>query len=217
MKKGFIEPCAKINYYTDDFINLRCLFILFFFLFQKFSFAQELKSPELHGSQAVIFIHGATIHSEDESFNKQIANKAELKNVEIDQTLDGQLNVIARSHSKEIKELPSDKTLLREKEIIASKKREEIEAQLPKKEIIIHINKVYEGDEFLAKNGSISDSYIFPSNDFSSSEDFVLIESKIVTQSLDYLHSDSFFYQNNLVRLIGFISGFSVRPPPYSI
>ena len=102
----------------------------------------------------------------------------------------------------------------KEKEILA-KKHKEIVTQLPKKEIVILINKTYDGDKFLLGNGSKAHSFIFPNNDFSASDDFVLIESKTVSHPLDYLYSDSFFYKNDLSIFKGCTSGFPVRPPPY--
>ena len=215
MRKGFRKPYANINNYADVFLNYRHFFILIFVLFPNFSWAQEVRA-EIPSSQAQIFINGATIHSQDESFSKQISNNAELKNVEIIEASDGQLNVVAKNDIEESQKLHVDKILFAEKEIVGSKCKE-IEAQLPKKEIVIHITKSYEGNEFLASNGSTSNSFVFPTNDFSPLENFVLFESKIITQSLDFLHNDSFFYKNDLVRLRGFISSFSVRPPPDSI
>ncbi|MNK57525.1 hypothetical protein D3C87_765830 [compost metagenome] len=216
MGKGFRKPYAEINSYADVFLNYRHFFILILVLFQNFSFAQEVQSEEIQNSHAVIFIYGETIYSQDESFNKQISHNAELKNVEISKTSDGQLNVVAKNNVDKIKELSTDKILFSEKEILASKCKE-IADQLPKKEVVIHINKAYDGDEFLAGSGTKSNSLIFPNNDFSASQDFVLFDSKAITQSLDYLHSNSFFYKNDLISLRGFISSFSVRPPPFSI
>lgn len=216
MRKGFRKPYAEINKYADVFLNCRHFFILILILFQNFSFAQEFQSEEIQNSQTVIFIYGETIYSQDESFNKQISNNADLKNVEINKTSDGQLNVVAKSSIEKIEELPANKQSFANKEIIASECKE-IEAQLPKKEIITYVNQAYEGDEFLVGNGSQSKSFVFPTNDFSSSEDFVLFDSKTITKSLDYLHSNPFFYKNDLISLRGFISSFSVRPPPHSI
>ena len=66
--------CAKINYYVDFLLKSRPVFLVFFVLFQNFFFAQQLPSEyDNHSEPIIVLTNGATIHSQDESFNHQIS------------------------------------------------------------------------------------------------------------------------------------------------
>ena len=208
--------CAKINYYVDFLSKSRPVFLVFFVLFQNFFFAQQLPSEyDNHSEPIIVLTNGATIYSQDESFNHQISKSENLQSqLELVETLvDGQLQIAAKNIPTKSEKQNPEKTLVTEEELLANE-AQEVAAELPKKQFVLYINKSYEGNEFVAATGFVANSFVFPSNDFYSSKYFLIIVFKEESEALDYLHFDSYFYNSNPLVQHGCSSNWSVRPPP---
>lgn len=212
--KRFIKPFPNVKTSVDFFLKFRFFYMFLFLLFQNFSFAQDYEAQDISNLQIQIVVNGATIHSTDDAFNKQLLSSAKLENVEIDATKAGEINIVAKDDIVELEREASDKDLLTKKEVLASK-HHAIKNKIQKKDIHIHINDCYYGNKFLFKNSSLSKSFVYPTNDFRSSHHTVLSEINIVTRSLDFLFAQLFFTINNDSIFRGSSSNFSVRPPPF--
>ncbi len=219
MKGDKLSFNAQVGIGTDLLYKFRLvLLFLFVFIVNPFS-AQEVKPDVKIKSNATITVVGdAFIYSKDAAFNEQISgNKNLLKNSKVEFNQNNELKISAKNTNKSTKALTSNKKKT-ENIVLASKKKAKAKpADLPKKDIHIHVKNLDEHNQFF--KGSISGdiSFIFPSNDFHLIKYFIKPSGWFGNISIKFLDYINYFYDHDNSQLQVFYNYFSVRPPPSQI
>lgn len=187
-------------------------------------YAQDANPQQQITPTTIVLKDGANLYSADDNFNKQILNnKIILKNSDVSYEENGGkehlLKLIAKQSKKE------EKRDLKNQLKIAENNRQKEALQQVKKEIEkfekrvqvfvkIDFNGAPSSDQFFSST-SIAKNYVTPSQ---SSHDFskfyISADAYVITQALDFLHSQKYTYYNNKSLDFCFSKVFSVRPPP---
>lgn len=198
------------------------LLILLFSLINNV-YAQEANSQQQIAPTTIVLKDGANLYSADGNFNKQIlSNKIILKNSDVSyQENEGKghlLKLIARQSQKEEK-----KDLKNQLKTAENKRQKEALRQVKKeiekfeKRVQVFVKHDFNGtspDQFFSST-SISKNYVAPghsNHDFSKF--YISADAYVITQALDFLHSQKHIYYNNKSLDFCFSEVFSVRPPP---
>lgn len=205
-----------LNYFSA----LLCIFL---FSLSNNVYAQETDSQQQIPPVTIVLKDGGRLFSTDDHFNNQIlSKKIILKNSDVSyQESKGKehfLQLIAKQPQKEVKEG------LQHQLKIAESKRQKETLQKVKKEIekfekriqdfVKHDFNGTSPDQFFSST-SISKNYVAPSYSTHDFSKFYISENAyVITQALDFLHSQKYTYYNNKSLDFCFSEVFSVRPPP---
>lgn len=187
-------------------------------------YAQKANSQQQITPTTIVLKDGANLYSADDNFNKQIlSNKIILKNYDVSYRENGGkghlLKLIAKKSQKEEK-----KDLKNQLKIAENKRRKETLQQVKKeiekfeKRVQFFVKHDFNGapppDQFFSSS-SMAKNYVIPSqstHDFSKF--YISADNYVITQALDFLHSQKYTYYNNKSLDFCFSEVFSVRPPP---
>jgi hypothetical protein len=200
------------------------LFLILLFSLSNNVYAQEANSQQQITPTTIVLKDGANLYSADDNFNKQIlSNKIILENSDVSYQGSGYkehfLKLIARqSQREEKKDLKNQLKIAenkRQKEALQQIKRE-IEKFEKRVQVFVKLdfNDATSPDQFFSTN-TIAKNYVTPSqstHDFSKL--YISADPYVVTQALDFLHSQKYTYYNNKSLNFCFSEVFSVRPPP---
>jgi len=208
-------------------LNSFCIYITFIFSFF-FGFASAQEGIGTETPQATIVLkQGATIFSNDDSFNKQInSEKITVKNAIVSTAgiLEGG-KILTAKPSKTQKVQTPKKDFKSELKKAEENKKEEALKKI-KKEIANHNDEAKENsfntkrllfptsEEFITST-HVNRDYVAPNyhnHDFSKI--LVSLSQYVVKSSLDFLHQKKYTYYNNRSLNFCFSAVFSTRPPP---
>lgn len=200
------------------------LILLLLFSLSNNVYAQEANSQQQITPTTIVLKDGANLYSADDNFNKQIlTNKIILKNSDVSYQENGGkehlLKLIAKQSKKE-----EEKDLKNQLKIAENKRQKEALQQVKneiekfEKKIQVFVkhdfNNALSPDQFFSTT-SIVKNYVTPSqstHDFSKF--YISADAYVITQALDFLHSQKYTYYNNKSLDFCFSEVFSVRPPP---
>lgn len=187
-------------------------------------YAQKANSQQQITPTTIVLKDGANLYSADDNFNKQIlSNKIILKNSDVSYQENGGkerlLKLIAKQSQKEEK-----KDLKNQLKIAENKRQKEALQQVKKeiekfeKRVKVFVQHDFNGaqppDQFFSSS-SIAKNYVIPSqNTHDFSKFYISADAYVITQALDFLHSQKYTYYNNKSLDFCFSEVFSVRPPP---
>lgn len=215
---------AKNLNFVKGLNYFQALLLILLFSLTNSVYAQEANPQQQITPTTIVLKDGANLYSADDNFNKQIlSNKIILKNSDVSYQENGGkehlLKLIAKQSQKE------EKKDLKNQLKIAENKRQKETLQQVKKEIekfekrvqvfVKHdFNRAPSPDQFFSSS-SITKNYVIPSqstHDFSKF--YISADAYVITQALDFLHSQKYTYYNNKSLDFCFSEVFSVRPPP---
>jgi hypothetical protein len=187
-------------------------------------YSQEANSQQQITPTTIVLKDGANLYSADDNFNKQIlSNKIIVKNSDVSYQENGGkehfLKLITKQSQKEEK-----KDLKNQLKIVKNKSQKEALQQVKKeiekfeKRVQVFVKHDFNGapsrDQFFSSS-SIAKNYVIPSQSTHGfSKFYISADAYVITQALDFLHSQKYTYYNNKSLDFCFSEVFSVRPPP---
>lgn len=178
-----------------------------------FSAQQSFSTTNTTPEPLISIVGNAVIYSKNQDFNEQIcSNKNLQENLKVEISKNGYFKISNKNTEK--KEKPAISFKKKKENIVLATKEKTYKSTLPKKEIIIKINRKDFSTEFLCGFSISRNSFITPYNNSSLSKIFVEFNSFQVRISIKYPNKLNYYYKNrNLKQQIG-IYELSVRPPP---
>lgn len=199
------------------------LLLILLFSLSNNVYSQEVNSQQQITPTTIVLKDGANLYSADDNFNKQIlSNKIILKNSDVSYQENGGkehlLKLITKQSQKEEKNLKNQLKIVKDKSQKEALKQVKKEIEKFEKRVQVFVKHDFNGapspDQFFSSS-SIAKNYVIPSQSTHGfSKFYISADAYVITQALDFLHSQKYTYYNNKYLDFCFSEVFSVRPPP---